>query len=460
VQKLKLLWICTGAPSHERFDLPGRFPDFNVCMADGLGGVREAADLEPADCIVAHGPIADVDRVDYLDALHHIHANVPVIFWDAEMSAAEAVRLVRAGAFHCIGHRDGLDDLHEALDRAVEQKHRERNATDEPWRKLLVGKGRAMDSVAEIIRMVGARRCTVLITGESGTGKEMAARALHMASPRANHPMVAINCAGLPEHLLEAELFGHVKGAFTGATNARAGHFEQANKGTIFLDEIGDMPLDLQPKLLRVLQSREIQRLGSSETIKIDVRVVAATNANLAQKIRDGKFREDLYYRLNVVPLQMPPLRKRSEDIPALVHHFIAKVCQIEGIPMKSLGPDVLSRLQACPWPGNVRQLENAVEMAVAMNGDAEILQARHFGLPNPVSAKLIAFDTLPRPNALEEAVDFETAVTRFERSMIDRALRKSGGNKTAAAELLGLKRTTLIMKLRQLENTPEACAV
>jgi len=374
--------------------------------------------------------------------------------------AERAVRLVRAGAFHCIGYRDGLDALHEALDRAVEQKHRQCNAMDEPWRRMLVGEGRAMDSVAEIIRMVGPRRCTVLITGESGTGKEMAARALHMASPRANHPMVAINCAGLPEHLLEAELFGHVKGAFTGATNARAGHFEQANKGTIFLDEIGDMPMDLQAKLLRVLQSREIQRLGSSETIKIDVRVVAATNANLLQKIRDGKFREDLYYRLNVVPLQMPPLRQRPEDIPALVHHFIAKVCKMEGIPMKSLGPDGLSRLQSCPWPGNVRQLENAVEMAIAMNGDAENLQARHFGLPNPVSAKLIAFDTLPRPNALEEAVDFETAVTRFERSMIDQALRKSGGNKTAAAELLGLKRTTLIMKIRQFENAPEARAV
>jgi transcriptional regulator with GAF, ATPase, and Fis domain len=280
----------------------------------------------------------------------------------------------------------------------------------------------------------------------------MAARALHMASPRANQTMVAINCSALPENLLEAELFGHVKGAFTGAINARIGRFEQAHKGTLFLDEIGDMPIELQAKLLRVLQDREFQRLGSSENIKVDVRLIAASNVNLLDRVRQGKFREDLYYRLNVVPLQMPPLRERDGDIPLLVYHFVKKICQMENIPLRRLAPETLDLLRACPWPGNVRQLENAVEMAIAMSGDRDLLYPADLGLAETSVSKVVPIDFKAPGMQLPEAVDFETAVSQFQRALLESALSKTDGNKTAAAELLGMKRTTLIMKLRSFE--------
>jgi DNA-binding NtrC family response regulator len=311
-----------------------------------------------------------------------------------------------------------------------------------------------MEAVAETIRLVGPRRCTVLISGETGTGKEMAARAIHAASPRSGHAMVAINCSALPEHLLEAELFGHTKGAFTGAVNLRVGRFEQAHQGTIFLDEIGDMPLELQAKLLRVLQDREVQRLGSSENIKIDVRVIAATNVDLQERVRQGRFRADLFYRLNVVPLHMPLLNKRTTDIPMLVNHFLARICRMEDIPVKRLSPEALCRLCASPWPGNVRQLENAVEMAVAVSGDHEVLYPRDFGLtdagPRSTPTGQISQVTLP----LSGPVHFDTAVTQFQLAILDRALQQSGGNKTLAAERLGIKRTTLIMKMRSLGDS------
>jgi transcriptional regulator with GAF, ATPase, and Fis domain len=265
--------------------------------------------------------------------------------------------------------------------------------------------------------------------------------------------MVAVNCSAVPESLLEAELFGHVKGAFTGAINHRVGRFEQANKSTIFLDEIGDMPLELQAKLLRVLQEREIQRLGASDTIKVDVRVIAASNANLPEMVRQGKFREDLYYRLNVVPLEMPALRKRREDIPLLVDHFIAKICDAEGIPEKHVTPKALERLCNMPWPGNVRQLENSVEKAIAMSGYRDTLYPGDFGLGE--SVKLFPVEPLSTPSILPEQVDFATAVSQFERAILEGALAKTNGNKTAAAELLGLKRTTLIMKLRGMQLPP-----
>jgi transcriptional regulator with GAF, ATPase, and Fis domain len=272
--------------------------------------------------------------------------------------------------------------------------------------------------------------------------------------------MVAINCSALPENLLEAELFGHVKGAFTGAIQTRVGRFEQAHKGTLFLDEIGDMPLELQAKLLRVLQDREIQRLGSSETIKVDVRVIAATNVNLLERVRQGRFREDLYYRLNVVPLEMPPLRKREGDIVSLVDHFVKKICKLEGIPVKKVTPEAMERLRCGSWPGNVRQLENAVEMAVAMSGNRGVLFATDFGLAPAGPIKVLPFETASVPFPLPEIVDFETAVSQFERAMLERALQKTAGNKTAAADLLGLKRTTLIMKLRSFGDSTAVCAV
>ncbi len=250
------------------------------------------------------------------------------------------------------------------------------------WRLSLVGTSPAMQRTTEIIERVASRRATVLISGETGSGKEMIARAIHSASPRAHLPMVVVNAAALPENLIEAELFGHVKGAFTGAVHQRLGRFEQAQRSTLFLDEIGDLPLEMQTKLLRFLQEREFQRLGSSETQRVDVRLIAATNVDLQQRIAEGKFREDLYYRLNVVPIVSPPLRERNEDIPHLARHFVEKVCALEQIPNRILTPGAVDRLKSLLWPGNVRQLENAIEMAIALSGDREELTADDFEVP------------------------------------------------------------------------------
>jgi len=438
--------------------------NFDVTTVHNLAevaGVLQRADFA---CVLIVGEVPGGGAVDALELVRAADAALPVVFWNPEMCAAETVRLIHSGAYYCLGYRDSLERLADCMENATEEwrarkRTLERSSAAEPWRNLLVGESRAMQAVVETIRLIGSRRCTVLISGETGTGKEMAARALHQASPRASQPMVAINCSALPENLLEAELFGHVKGAFTGAFQNRIGRFEQAHKGTLFLDEIGDMPLELQAKLLRVLQDREIQRLGSSESIKVDVRVIAATNVNLLERVGQGRFREDLYYRLNVVPLEMPPLRRRENDIALLVDHFVKKVCQLEGLSVKKVTPAAMDGLRSCSWPGNVRQLENAVEMAVAMSGEREILHAGDFGLASAASIKVIPLQSATHAFLPSGAMNFEAAVSHFERAMLEDALQKTAGNKTAAAELLGLKRTTLIMKLRSFGDSVTACS-
>ncbi len=447
-------------PDAPEFELNEILSDFDLIRMTGSSESTCKANLEGVGCALFTGSMPSEDAVEALRELHTLDPLIPVIFWDPEMRATDAIRLIQAGAHHCLGYRDSHAALRDALLNAIESRRRALKARAqattprETWRASLIGQSHAMEMVAEAIRLIGPRRCTVLITGETGTGKEMVARALHNASPRMNQPMVSINCSALPENLLEAELFGHVKGAFTGAIGTRIGRFEQANRGTLFLDEIGDMPLDLQAKLLRVLQEREIQRLGSSETVRVDVRVLAATNVNLAERVRQGKFREDLYYRLNVVPLDVPPLRKRESDIPLLVEHFIAKICRFEDIPLKQVMPEALLSLRSCPWPGNVRQLENAVEMAVALSGNRETLYASDFGLAKPLSLEIVHAKTPTDPMESPDWTDFATAVSHFEQGMLQKALSKTAGNRTAAAELLGMKRTTLIMKLRSFENS------
>ena len=321
------------------------------------------------------------------------------------------------------------------------------------WEELLVGRSPAIRQVAHIIGMVGCRRATVLITGETGTGKELAATALHLSGPRRHAPLVALNCSALPDHLLESELFGHVRGAFTGAIQNRVGRFEQAHRGTLFLDEIGDLPLDLQAKLLRVLQEREFQRLGSSETVRVDVRVIAATNCDLVRRIEQGRFREDLFYRLNVVPIHMPALRARPEDIPLLAEHFVEKICRLEDVPLKRLATDASSRLCLHFWPGNVRELENAVEMAVVLSGDRAWLTAEDFPDPASVPPRSLASVMPGRVVSVPDSgLDYEETLAAIERSILQQALEKTGGNKKAAARMLRLKRTTLSAKIRTLE--------
>ncbi|MCP5112066.1 MAG: sigma-54-dependent Fis family transcriptional regulator [bacterium] len=371
--------------------------------------------------------------------------------------------MARLGAFQCLGDQFTPSEIEEVVTSAAEQ-YQDRRITlfgapsTEPWKNFLVGESSAMASVHQVIRLIGARRSTVLIAGETGTGKEMVARAIHMASPRGHLPMVAVNCSALPENLLEAELFGHVKGAFTGAVNSRVGRFEQAHRSTIFLDEIGDMPLDLQAKLLRVLQEREFQRLGSSETTKVDVRVLAASNVDLVERVRQGKFREDLYYRLNVVPLMLPPLRERRRDIPLLVQHFVRKICQAEDLPPRQVSPETITRLARFEWPGNVRQLENAVEMAIALSGDRLTLYPGDFPLPSTASAKPLR-PSSPVISVPDDGIDFEETVGGIERALLEQAMNKTGGNKKQAADMLGLKRTTFTAKLKSLGTAATACA-
>ena len=316
----------------------------------------------------------------------------------------------------------------------------------------MIGDSAPMREVVQRIQLVAPRRSTVLILGETGTGKEVAARAIHAAGPRAGYPFIAVNCGALPDNLLEAELFGHVKGAFTGAWTSRVGRFEAAQHGTIFLDEIGEMPLDLQAKLLRVLQEREVQRLGSSETIAIDVRVVAATNVDLEARVRRGEFREDLYYRLNVVPLRIPSLRERRADIPMLARHFVEKICAAEGMPPKHFQEGVSDALAAYDWPGNVRQLENSVEMAVALSGDRIELGVEDFPMP---AARMVT----PRDPGIEiplpeSGIDFERTIQAIELSLLQQALDRAHGNKSRAAGILHLNRTTLAAKLKSLSAT------
>ena len=405
--------------------------------------------------VVAEHAALDLPPCDLLERTRTVPTPVTVIFLlDEAASLAEAIRVIKLGAYHALDARNGTDELTQCLESAKEEVRCRSlvNCQDrESWRNLSVGESAPMQDLARIIELVASRRCTVLITGETGTGKEMAARSIHRAGDRSRFPMVALNCSAIPEHLLEAELFGHTRGAFTGAVNSRTGRFEEANNSTLFLDEIGDMPLDLQSKLLRVLQERELQRLGSSETVKLNVRVIAASNLDLLELVKQGKFREDLYYRLNVVPIQMPPLRQRRSDIPLLTRHFVHKTCELEGIPVKEVLNETFEHLSWYSWPGNVRQLENLVEKAVVMAGDREVLYPSDFRLPAEVAHASAIHSLLPFA-VPDTGVNFAQLVTNFERSILDQVLQKTNGNKTLAADLLRLKRTTLVSKLRVME--------
>jgi transcriptional regulator with GAF, ATPase, and Fis domain len=400
-------------------------------------------------------------REDLLHAVWHLHeAHLPVVVRLASASMEDTAVLAKAGVAFVLppetAPNECLDRLRQAAQDASAERaaHEAAMASPGNWRAQLVGRSRAMFHVCKLVELVGQRRCTVLITGETGTGKEMIARAIHQAGQRAQKPWVPVNCTALPDTLLEAELFGHTRGAFTGAVGARLGRFEEAHQGTIFLDEIGDMPLDLQAKLLRVLQEREIQRIGSSQTIPVDVRVVAATNVDLAQKVREGKFREDLFYRLNVVPIHIPPLRERMSDVPLLAHSFVEKICRYEGIPRKRILQDAMHQLCTYHWPGNVRQLENVMEMAVVLSGDREVLLPGDFRLPARSTQEALppGLSLGDAPRLPEDGLDFEATVSALERALLLQALGRTKGNKRMAAELLRLKRTTLTAKLKSLD--------
>ena len=348
--------------------------------------------------------------------------------------------------------------LATAIEHAIEQHVPEPppGDTETPGgviENYMFGGSGAIRSVFEQVRLVARRDTTVLITGETGTGKERVSRAIHRLGARGQMEMVSINCGGIPATLLEDEFFGHVKGAFTDARQARVGRFEQANGSTIFLDEIGDLPLELQPKLLRVLQEREIHRIGGVEAVQLDVRVIAATNVDLWKRVEQGRFREDLFYRINVFHIHLPPLRERTEDIPLFIRYFLEKLCGRDGLPQKRLKPLAEAELMKRPWRGNIRELENAVEIAVIRSQDRTELTEQDF----PPSRQAVAqTGDWPMPAPIRPTgadLDFKAMVNRYERDLILRTLELTNGNKNKAAQMLRLKRTTLIEKLKRFES-------
>ena len=447
----QVLWI--SAQPELPADWPHRPAVWNVEILPADEAI-EALAVAGYAAIVLDLPLPGWTAPTLLEAVQRAAPGVPVLARDPKASVGDAVQLAHLGIYQFLPAGENafeLIDLAIADGRRGDLARMAAQVNREDWERILVGGSREMRQLRHIIRLVAGRRATVLITGETGTGKELGALSLHMAGNRRSGPMVAVNCSALPEGLLESELFGHVRGAFTGAFQNRMGRFEQAQGGTLFLDEIGELPMDLQTKLLRVLQEREVQRLGTSEIIKLDIRVVAATNCDLARRIEEGKFREDLFYRLNVVPIEMPPLRRRRDDVPLLAAHFVHRVCQAEEIPVKVLMRETLERLSDYSWPGNVRQLENMVEMAVALSGERRTLAPADFPLPagsaeRPMTARA------PVVAVPDGGLDYERTLAVIERSILEQALRKTGGNKKAAADMLRLKRTTLSAKVRSLE--------
>jgi len=425
---------------------------YQVEQADsGEAAIARLADFA-FDIIITDLRLPGIDGSAVVEAAVARYPDVIAIVVTGYGTVKDAVEAIKRGAWDFVGKPFQIDELLHVLDSALEQRRlKSENAylraqLEERYRfEGVVGKSRPMERLFQLLETVAATNSTILITGETGTGKEVVARAIHHNSPRRAQRFVALNCSAIPETLLEAELFGHVRGAFTGAIGNRQGRLEQAHKGTLFLDEVGTMSAALQMRLLRVLQEREFERVGDSNTIKVDVRVIAATNSDLARMVADGQFREDLFYRLNVIPVQIPPLRERKEDIPLLVQHFLEKL----KAPL-TVSQEAMRHLMAYLWPGNVRQLENAVERAVAFTGGRSQIEIGD--LPTEVQqaqeSVLTAAVSLPA-----EGLDLDAFVAEIERDLIQRSLERTGGNKGQAATLLHLKRTTLVEKLKRLQK-------
>ena len=397
------------------------------------------------------------DGTQVLKAALERYPKILVIVMTAFPEVKKAVETMKNGAADFLIKPFPFEQLVHVLSKELATRQL-KNENDYFRRQLkerhqfakLIGSSRVMRNLVDLLETIAPTNSTILITGETGTGKELAARAIHYNSPRSMHRFVAINCGAIPETLLEAELFGHVRGAFTGAIESRPGRIEQAQKGTLFLDEVSTMSAALQAKLLRVLQERELERIGDTRQIKIDVRVVAATNSDLTQQVAEGKFREDLFYRLNVIPVTLPPLRDRPDDIPELTRHFLQRIGRELVPPRPQVEPtqEAIRQLMAYHWPGNIRQLENVLERVLTLNQGRSQIEVRD--LPqeiqvnaNPLaSAQVMVFD---------DDFDFSRYIHDTERDIIQQALEKSDDNKRRAADLLKLKRTTLIEKMKRL---------
>lgn len=428
---------------------------------DSAAGAIDALRHGAPDAVIADIRMPGMSGLELLSRLREQAPALPVIIMTAHSDLDSAVLAYQGGAFEYLPKPFDVDEA-VALVRRACQTHRQRTDSPEPLEPLpeIIGEAPAMQEVFRAIGRLSRSNITVLITGESGTGKELVARALHRHSPRANQPFIAINTAAIPRDLLESELFGHERGAFTGAQSSRQGRFEQANGGTLFLDEIGDMPAELQTRLLRVLAEGEFYRVGGHTPTRVDVRVIAATHQNLEQRVRDGLFREDLYHRLNVIRIQLPNLNKRREDIPLLTRHFLNQAARELGVESKMLRPETETYLSRLDWPGNVRQLENLCRWLTVMASGREIHledlpgDLRERG-PAPagggpdweIALRLWASQNLARG----ERNLLETALPSFERVLIRVALEQTGGHRQDAARLLGWGRNTLTRKIKEL---------
>jgi DNA-binding NtrC family response regulator len=410
-------------------------------------------DQHPVDVILTDLKMPGADGLSVLAHARKVRPGAEVILMTGHASIESAVRAMKLGAFHYITKPFDIDEVSQLVDRALELTSVRREnvnlrslARGHGSLKNFIGVSDATKEVLSLVRKVADTDSTVLITGESGTGKELIARALHYLSPRSERMLVPINCSAIPAELLESELFGHVKGAFTGAHATRAGKFEAAHNGTVFLDEIAEMSPPLQAKLLRVLQEKSVTPVGGNRAIQVDVRVITATNKDLEEEISEGRFRSDLYFRLNVIPIRIPPLRDRRDDIPLLVEHFVGKYNREKGRALEGVRPESIAILRRYTWPGNVRELENLVERIVVLKGSGWLE-------PSDIPEKIRRAERFLE-NAIpvlgETGLDIKSATEDFENALIRQALHLSGGNKNRAATLLGLKRTTFVEMLKR----------
>jgi DNA-binding NtrC family response regulator len=429
---------------------------FEVVQAESGEQALELIEQFAFDLLITDLRLPGIDGTSVINAARAKYPAIVGIVITGYGTVRDAVDAIKNGASDFIAKPFHFDELMHVIQKALEQRQlRSENAylrsqLEERYQfGGLHGRSRSMQSLFQVLETVARSASTILVTGETGTGKEVVAKAIHHNSPRKAHRFIALNCSAIPETLLEAELFGHVRGAFTGAVGTRQGRFEQAHKGTLFLDEVGTMSQGLQMKLLRALQEREFERVGDNQTIKVDVRVIAATNSELPKMVADGTFREDLYYRLNVIPVVLPPLRERREDIPVLVKHFLDKFAP-DG---REMSQEVMRALMAYSWPGNVRQLENAVERAVTLSAGRRQLDMND--LPTEVLATPPA-TAIPLVEFPDAGLDLSHHLLSIERDLIRLALERTSGNKNKASELLRIKRTTLVEKLKRLEGLPQ----
>jgi DNA-binding NtrC family response regulator len=411
-----------------------------------------------ADLIITDLRLPAMTGMELIQEAQNRGSLAAMIVMTAHGSVESAVEAMKLGATDFLQKPFSLDHLTTVVQKALAihalrvENRRLRDELDQRYRfESIVGRSAAMREIFQTVSRMAPTRTTVLLAGESGVGKDMIARAIHQNSPRKNHPFVKINCTALPENLMESELFGYEKGAFTGASVSKPGKFEQADSGTVFLDEIGDVPGNIQVKLLRVLQERQFERLGSNVTRSVDVRVIAATNVNLRAALEQGTFREDLYYRLNVVPINVPPLRDRKEDIPFLAIHFVEKLAKELGSPVREISPGAMDKLVAHSWPGNVRELENTIERSLVL-ANGPLLETADVRIETPRESKVQAAST--QQPLLPEGLTLE----QWEQMMIREALRRANGNKSQAARILGLTRNALRYRLSQIgiEGTVE----